>query len=134
MPKFGETSTARLETCHPELQRLFKEVVKTFDCAVLCGYRGAAEQEKAFREGRSKAKFGQSRHNTMIDGKPCSMAVDVAPWPLDWQDVRPFYAFAFYVKAKAECMGIKIRLGCDWDGDYNVKNNHFNDLVHFELI
>jgi hypothetical protein len=34
----------------------------------------------------------------------------------------------------ASSMGIKIRWGGDWNGDWKVKDNHFDDLPHFELI
>ena len=30
--------------------------------------------------------------------------------------------------------GVEIRWGGDWDSDTQVKDNKFDDLVHFELI
>ena len=40
MAKFGRKSRERLETCHEDLQDLFNEVVRFFDCSVLEGHRG----------------------------------------------------------------------------------------------
>ena len=40
-----------LNTCHPELQRLFKEVIKQFDCSVIGGYRSNEQQEEFYRKG-----------------------------------------------------------------------------------
>ena len=129
MPKFGSRSRGRLSSCNPKLRRVFNEVVKEFDCSVLCGHRGEDEQNKAFKEGKSKVKYPNGRHNA----KP-SNAVDVAPYPIDWSDRERFTLFAGYVLGIARSMGIKLRWGGDWDGDFEVKDNNFDDLPHFELI
>ena len=44
MPRFGRTSLKRLNTCDEDLQALFKEVVKYFDCSVIEGHRNEARQ------------------------------------------------------------------------------------------
>ena len=54
MPSYSSRSKAILSTCHPELQILFKEVIKEYDCSVICGFRGEADQDKAFDDGKSK--------------------------------------------------------------------------------
>ena len=128
MPVFSERSLARLRECHPDLQRLFLEVVEHFDCTVLCGYRSHADQQKAFDEGRSKALPGESAHNYIP-----ALAIDVAPWPVDWKDVRRFYLFGGFVLGLARQMSIDIRWGGDWDQDTQVRDQRFNDLVHFEI-
>jgi peptidoglycan L-alanyl-D-glutamate endopeptidase CwlK len=104
------------------------EVVKEFDCTILCGTRSKEEQERLFLEGKSKVHFPHSKHN----GSPAK-AADVAPYPVDWRDIRRFYFFGGYVLAIAKQMGIDIRWGGDWDGDLQVKDQNFNDLPHFEL-
>ena len=35
--------------------------------------------------------------------------------------------------ATALGMGIKLRWGGDWDGDWQTRDNTFDDLPHFEL-
>lgn len=129
MPKFSERSLRLLSTADERLQRLFQEVVKTYDCTILCGHRGKEDQEEAYRAGKSKVLWPHSKHNRMP-----SLAVDVAPFPVDWQDLRRFYMFAGYVKRTAEQMGIPIRMGADWDGDFEIKDQSFHDLPHFELL
>ena len=41
-------SKAKLNTCHSDLIKLIEAVAETEKCAVICGHRGKAEQEKAF--------------------------------------------------------------------------------------
>jgi peptidoglycan L-alanyl-D-glutamate endopeptidase CwlK len=63
-----------------------------------------------------------------------SLAVDVAPAPVDWADKARFIYFAGIVKEFARRKGLKIRWGGDWQGDGKLKDNKFSDLVHFELL
>ena len=72
MPRFGKTSKRRLATCHEDLQEILNEVIKYFDCSVLCGHRGEADQNKAYESGHSKVKWPNGRHN-----KKPSIAVDI---------------------------------------------------------
>lgn len=129
MPTFGQRSRNNLETCHEDLQKLFNEVIKHFDCSVICGHRGQEEQDMAFHDGRSKLKFPQSKHNKMP-----SLAADVVPYPIDWNDTRRFYMFVGIVRGIAAMMNIPVRCGADWDGDMEVKDQNFHDLPHFELL
>tara|TARA_R100000458_G_C8238785_1_gene218398 strand:- start:512 stop:904 length:393 start_codon:yes stop_codon:yes gene_type:complete len=128
MPKFGSTSKRRLSTCEKDLQLLFKEVVRGFDCTIVCGHRGEEAQNEAYKRGNSKVKYPHGRHNA----NP-SRAVDVAPYPIDWTDRDRFHYFAGYVKGIASQMGIDVIWGGDWDNDTDLKDNSFDDLVHFEL-
>lgn len=106
MPQFGERSLKNLESCHLSLQELFQEVVKEFDCSVLCGRRTKEEQNRLYDEGRSRARYPQSRHNFCP-----SLAVDVAPYPIDWNDKERFYYFGGFVKGVASRLGIPVRWG-----------------------
>jgi peptidoglycan L-alanyl-D-glutamate endopeptidase CwlK len=111
------------------MQRLFEKVVVDYDCTIICAFRNQADQEQAYRTGMSKKQWPQSKHN-----QENSRAVDVAPWPIDWEDRHRFYHFGGYVKAVAAGMGLRIRWGGDWDGDFNFKDQNFHDLPHFELL
>lgn len=128
MPKFGFRSRTHLETCHHRLQHLFNRVILDYDCAILCGNRNEADQNAAFAAGKSQLRFPDSRHNSSP-----SSAVDVAPWPIDWNDIGRFRFFGGFVVGIAAMQGIEIRWGGDWDRDPNTPNN-FNDLLHFELV
>jgi peptidoglycan L-alanyl-D-glutamate endopeptidase CwlK len=132
MPQFSTTSKQKLSECHPELQRLFEEVVKRYDCTIICGHRSMAEQTRLYEIGASKVRSG--KHNSTP-----SMAVDVAPWfsekpHIRWEDSASWYHFVGYVRGVADMLGIKIRVGADWDGDNDVRDQKFNDLPHIELV
>lgn len=129
MPKFSNTSLQRLETCHPDIQRLMHEVIKHFDCTVIEGHRSQEEQDKAYYSGRSQIKWPHGKHNSYP-----SNAIDVIPWPIDWADRERMSLFAGYMLATATQLGINLRWGGDWDRDTQVKDNKFDDLVHFELV
>ena len=128
MPSFGRTSMLRLNTCDPLLKHLFERVVEEYDCKVLKGHRPKAEQNKAFWEGKSKLQWPQGNHN-----KSPSLAVDVAPYPIDWKNTKRFYYFAGFVQGVANELHISIRWGGDWDRDFDLDDQRFNDLVHFEI-
>lgn len=135
MPKFSQESFSILSTCHIDLQAIFFEVVKTFDCQVLVGHRDEADQHQAFLTGKSKLDWPNGKHN-----KSPSNAVDVAPTPIDWNHTNHFYWFAGYVMGIAQKLKDEgkishgLRYGGDWSNNYNNINQQFNDLVHFELI
>ena len=135
MPKFSQSSFSKLATCHPDLQALFYEVIKTFDCTILEGYRNEEDQEKAFETGNTTLHWPHGKHN-----RSPSMAVDVAPYPIDWGNNYRFYWFAGYVMGIAQKlkdegkMTHSVRFGGDWDKDKDITDEYFKDLVHFELI
>lgn len=133
MPNFGTRSKNNLATAHSDLQKLFNEVIKHYDCAIICGHRDQEDQDRAFHEGRSKVQWPDGKHN-----KQPSLAVDVVPWfatkpNIRWNDENKFYHFAGYVQAVADQLGIDIRFGGDWDSDGDLHDQTFFDLPHFEL-
>jgi len=129
MPVFSKESEMRLSSCHYDLQVLFREVIKYFDCSILWGYRDEENQNKFFELGQSQKKYPDSLHN-----QTPSLAVDVAPYPIDWKDENRFRYFAGFVMGIAATLNIPIRWGGDWDRDTEIKDNKFNDLGHFEII
>ena len=128
MARFGAKSKERLETCDERLQKIFNEVIKYVDCSVLEGYRSKGRQEKLFKEGKTKVHYPLGRHNT----NP-SRAVDITPYPVNWSDRERQTLFAGFVLGLARGMGIKLRWGGDWNMDFEVKDNRFDDFPHFEL-
>lgn len=121
MPEFSKRSLEKLDTCHPDLQRLFNEVIKVFDCTILEGHRNEEEQEEDFNLGKSQKHYPDSMHN-----KIPSLALDVAPYPIEWSNKDRFTLFAGIVLGVASRLGIKVRWGGDW--------KTLKDLDHFELI
>lgn len=128
MNKYSDRSTNNLAECDNRLNVLFNAVLKEFDHTVYEGHRPEVEQDVAFRTGKSKVQWPNSKHNSLP-----SKAVDVAPYPIDFDDTNRMYYFAGFVKAKAIELGIPIRWGGDWDGDTEVNDQTFMDLVHFEI-
>jgi peptidoglycan L-alanyl-D-glutamate endopeptidase CwlK len=141
MPTFSDASNEKLSQCDSRLRQVMQEIVKSFDCTILCGYRGETDQNAAVAAGNSKLSFPNSMHN-----KTPSMAVDVVPYPIVWPDqendlqlrqaeYERIYYFAGQVMATARQMGIKLRWGGDWNGtlDPRTQIGHFTDLPHFEL-
>lgn len=140
MPAYSSTSARRLAECHPDLQTLFNEVIKHYDCSVLCGARSQEDQNQAVREGRSKVTWPNSNHNVDGSKQTTAWAADVAPYPIDWQDGKGFALFAGKVMETARQlraqgrMRYAIRWGGDWDSDGNVREHSFFDGPHFELV
>ena len=128
MPYFGKKSKERLNTCDSNLQKVFNEVIKHVDCSVLEGHREKDRQNKLFEEGKTKVKYPNGRHN-----RQPSSAVDVTPYPVDWKDRERQTLFAGFVIGVASQMGINLRWGGDWDQDFQVVDNRFDDFPHFEL-
>ena len=128
MPSFSKTSLDRLKTCHPDLQKVLLEVIKRRDCTVLCGFRGQEEQEEAVRLKRSTKHWPDSKHNQFP-----SLAVDVVPYPVDWNKRETIAHFAGYVMAIADELGIKLRWGGDWNGNHIAEDERNSDMPHFEL-
>ena len=121
MARFGRRSKRELKTCEPELQRLLNEAIKVLDFSVLEGHRGQEDQDKAYRDGFSKLMWPDGRHN-----KSPSRAVDLAPYPIDFQDIKRFEILGWFVKGLAKGLGIKVIWGGDWA--------NFRDWGHFELV
>ena len=131
MYKFSERSQKNLVTCDPRLQALFNEVIRHVDCTIIEGHRGEQRQNELFSKGLSKVKWPNGKHN-----KKPSLAVDAAPYvngKIDWNNRHLFYYFAGMVKGIAMSQNINIRFGGDWDGDFDLTDQNFNDLCHFEL-
>ena len=136
MPYFSKRSKDNLLTCHIDLQVLFNEVIKTFDCIVTEGYRNKADQEKAFANGNTKLHYPYGNHN-----KNPSLAADVYPYPINFDDERLALWFGGYVLGIAEMlkdegtMNHAIRWGGAWNGLGKLNTgNMLNDTGHFELV
>jgi hypothetical protein len=128
MAKFGRRSRERLKTCDNRLQLIFNEVIKHVDCSVLEGHRSEERQNSLFDEGKTKVKYPNGRHNASP-----SRAVDVVPYPIDWDDRERFHLFAGFVIGIAKGMNINLRWGGDWNQNFEVDDNQFDDFPHFEL-
>lgn len=130
MPQFSPQSRARLDTCHNDLRDLFYAVVRHFDCTIVCGHRTTAEQQALYAKGRTvpgqivtncDGLVRKSRHQTLP-----SVAVDVVPYPIDWDNLNRFHEMAGWVQAMAVGMQINVRWGGHW--------RTLKDYPHWELL
>ena len=120
MPHYSQRSQERLESCHEDLIVLFEDVIAVTDCSILCGTRTREDQDLAFSEGHSQLKYPNSKHN-----QSPSSAIDVIPYPVDWDDIYSFFHLAGVVKGIAYSRGIDITWGGDWKS--------LKDYPHYEL-
>jgi peptidoglycan L-alanyl-D-glutamate endopeptidase CwlK len=139
MPQFSQTSRDRLATCDVRLQDILEEAIRYVDFMVLAGHRGQAEQDEAYRTGKSQKPWPTGNHNALP-----SRAVDIAPLSsqlndkLSWKDVVAFGRLMGYVDCIAKQRGVKLRFGLDWDGDFRTvgydPNEKFLDAPHVEIV
>lgn len=125
MPIFSQSSKDFLSKCHPDLIAVCNAAILRIDFKIICSQRGAADQEKAHKEGHSNATFGKSPHNYA----PC-FAVDVIPYPFngDWNDkslVPRLKTIADEFKSAGAAMRVPIVWGGDWTS--------LKDFPHMEL-
>lgn len=130
MPKFSKKSIERLLQCDKRLQKICLIAIELFDFTVISGSRTKEEQNQLYKEGKTKLKYPHSKHNRYP-----SLAIDLAPYPTDWNNPRDFVFLAGIIFTIAEQNDIKIRWGGAWNGFNDIpKIQNFDDLGHFELI
>ena len=121
--KWGKSSLNNLKSCDKRLQDMANMMLarSDFDLTITCGFRGEKEQNDAFLRGASKARFGQSKHNTMP-----SQAIDICPYPINWDtNDRRWQEMALNAMWCAGKLGITIT----WGGSFKS----LKDLPHFQL-
>lgn len=128
MPKFGKKSQEKLDSCHPDIQRVMEKAIEIYDFSVIYGFRSLELQKKLYNSRPQLTKTLRGKHNEMP-----SRAVDIAPYPINWENEKRFYFMAGIVLAVAESLGVDLRWGGDWDGDKDLDDQTFMDLGHFEL-
>ena len=138
VPTFSNTSKDRLDSCHDDLSLICRETIKRYphhDFSIICGHRTKGAQEEACRIGASKVHWPDSKHNS----EP-SMAVDIAPYPIDWNNAKAFNRLSDCILETARQLLAegrvthRLRWGGDWDMDGDTTDQRFNDLPHFELV
>ena len=132
--KYGERSLAQLETCHPDLQKIFHRVLELSprDITILEGHRSDEDQIKAKQRGHSQVGPEGSAHCCTP-----SLAVDAAPLVggnvIPWNDHDIWIGFSQFVVGVAAEMGFDLVSGTDWDRDWDFKEHTLFDGPHFEL-
>lgn len=92
------------------------------DFSVIAGRRTQAEQDDLYAQGRTKPGpiVTWTRDSLHITGD----AVDVVPYPVNWDDEIQFAKLAGVILAAAELEGVDLEWGYDLWG---------KDMPHFQL-
>lgn len=140
MPYFSNRSKDRLASCHVDLQTIFNEVIKYWDCAIVEGHRSEERQNKLFEAGKTQLRFPASKHNELP-----SVAVDVVPYfkgavfgsgLKEKLDMAFFAGFVISIAQNLLATGKishQLRWGGDWNNNHSVQDTNFLDMPHFEL-
>ena len=115
----------KLMTAHEKLGEWFRAIKKRYpNVHISWAWRGPADQEAAFRDGKSNAHFGQSPHNNEKDGKPYRLALDL--FQIDEDGVARFSG-VFCAKVNEE--NEANREPIQWGGKFK----HLGDADHFQI-
>ena len=116
--KLGTRSKQSLSGVHVDLVAVVKKAIEIteVDFSVIEGIRHIERQRQLVKAGKSTTL--NSRHIT-------GHAVDMVPYPVDWEDLERFELMAEAMKLAAEELEIPIIWGGDWKSFY--------DAPHFEL-
>ena len=116
--KLGTRSLQNLSGVHPDLVAVVKLAITITeqDFTVIEGIRNINRQRELVKAGKSTTM--NSRHIT-------GHAVDMVPWPVDWNDLERFKVVSEAMKDAAEELNIPIVWGGDWKSFY--------DAPHYEL-
>lgn len=134
----GPLSRARLNGVHPDLRRVVDRAIQitTQDFMVLEGVRTPERQRELYAQGRTKPGKVvtwtlKSNHFKQADG--FGHAVDLVPYPVDWNTASKFDAISFAMFAAAAEFGVPLRWGKDWNQNGKPGEKGESDSPHFEL-
>ena len=116
--KLGTRSLQNLSGVHPDLVAVVKRAIQITeqDFTVIEGIRNIDRQRKLLKAGKSTTL--NSRHLT-------GHAVDMVPWPVDWNDLERFEVMSEAMKQAAEELDVDLEWGGDWSS--------FPDGPHYQL-
>lgn len=138
--EFGARSEGNLVNVDSDLVLLARTVLGygIFDFGITCGSRSKELQDRLYFEGRSKVRWPNSKHNLSIERKK-ALAYDFVIYvngkATYGEKHKPSYYMAVGIfKGAAAELGINIRSGADWDGDFDTTDQNFHDLPHIEKL
>lgn len=129
----SQKSLDRLKGVNPRLVDVVRRAIELTaqDFMVLEGLRTKERQAELYAQGRTTPGkivtwTMESRH---IDGD----AVDLVPYPVDWNDLSKFDAISRAMFKAADELNIAIRWGADWNHNGRAREKGETDSPHFEL-
>ena len=131
--KLGKTSLARLQGVDETLVNVVKRAIEIseVDFTVMEGVRTLERQRELYAQGRTAPGkivtwTMKSKH---IEGK----AVDLVPYPLDWNDLEKFNKIKDAMFQAAKELDVNLRWGADWNGNGEYREKGEYDSPHFEI-
>jgi peptidoglycan L-alanyl-D-glutamate endopeptidase CwlK len=135
----SQRSISNLRRVHPDLVAVVERAIQITeqDFIVIEGVRTQERQDELWAQGRTKPgpivtwTKDASTHAIGKDGY--GRAVDICPFPVDWNDISKFDAIYVAMMSAADEFGVRLRYGGDWDMDGNLRERGESDSPHFEL-
>ena len=147
----SKLSLGRLEGVNIDLVKVVKRAIEITpqDFMVVEGVRSKEQCYINYGKGRTAAQcttkdvpasYAQPKlakvtwlTNPLSSKHVTGKAVDLVPYPVDWNDVSKFDQIAKAMFAAAKELGVSIRWGADWDNDGNYREKGEYDSPHFEI-
>ena len=131
--KLGTRSKSNLKGVHPDLVKVVEKAIglTTQDFTVIEGVRTKERQQELYAQGRTEpgnivtnvdGVKKQSNHQVKAD--KYGHAVDIVPYPINWDSISKFENIAVAMKEAAKELKVKLV----WGGDWKMR-----DYPHFEL-
>ena len=149
--KLSERSLERLQGVHPKLIKVVKRAIEISkqDFMVLEGVRTRKQCMVNYGKGRTiaqcvakgvPAQYANPRaakvtwlNNPFASKHVSGKAVDLVPYPVDWNDLKKFDVIAQAMLQAAKELNVSIRWGADWDADGKPRERGEFDSPHFEI-
>lgn len=135
----GQRSLAQLVGVHPKLVAVVKRAIALTaqDFMVLEGVRTQQRQNELYAQGRTKpgnvVTWTRTSNHFKNARTRFGHAVDLVPFPVDWNDLKKFDAISRAMFQAADELNTPIRWGADWDRDGKPRERGETDSPHFEL-
>ena len=147
----SQKSLARLVGVDERLQRVVKRAIQLSkqDFMVLEGVRTRQQCMTNYGKGRTiaqcvakgvPAQYANPRaakvtwlNNPFASKHVNGKAVDLVPYPVDWNDLKKFDLIAQAMLQAAKELGVPVRWGADWDSDGKPRERGESDSPHFEI-
>ena len=147
----SQRSLDKLVGVDEHLQRVVKRAIQISkqDFMVLEGIRTREQCMINYGKGRTvaqcvakgvPAQYANPRaakvtwlNNPFASKHVTGKAVDLVPYPVDWNDLKKFDLIAQAMLQAAKELGVPVRWGADWDDDGKPRERGESDSPHFEI-
>ena len=149
--QLSQKSLDRLKGVDERLVKVVKRAIEIspIDFMVLEGVRSKEQCMINYGKGRTAAqcsakgvptKYAQPSaakvtwlNNPFASKHVSGKAVDLVPYPVDWNDLKKFDAIAQAMLQAAKELGVTIRWGADWNANGKPRERGESDSPHFEI-